>query len=167
MEKSIFDSLQKLSSFPPIKMDVFYLWIWYADKVPPHIGCSFNQDYFSLKVNGLELEVDVDNAKKLVEYKEIPFLLIETKIVVRKSEIITVFKSCKDSIKKNGSCLTPLLKLVNPPEKVRILVELLDFLSQREEINHIFGLNLSENYQGLPKYGIEEIKNRINQLQHC
>lgn len=41
--------------------DKAQLWVWHADKIPPHIGFSINSHYFSLKANGRDVNVPIDS----------------------------------------------------------------------------------------------------------
>lgn len=142
-----------------------YLWIWYADKIPPHIGCSINNAYFSLKVSGKDFALPPNRVITLIEQKEIPFLLIETGSEFQLSDVNAVFSRHSLSKDESETCLTPLLDLFGFPNEVNQLHDLLGYLSKKERINHIFGLNLSKAYSALPEYGQKEIKDRLRKLK--
>ena len=69
-----FENVLDLNSESALK-EGFFLWIWHADKIPPHIGCSINGVYFSLKVNGKDDKKESNNALLVIQQKKSrPFL---------------------------------------------------------------------------------------------
>lgn len=142
----------------------FYLWIWYADKIPPHIGCSLNGFYYSLKVSGKDRALPVNRVLDLVLKKEIAFLLVELNSDVTKLQLDACFDQYEHAT-IDRSCLTPILDVFTNPSGITLLRDLLTYLAQRDEIKCIFGLNLPETYQDLPVYSINEVKSRLLKLE--
>ncbi|MFN5846790.1 MAG: hypothetical protein ACK46O_13885, partial [Flavobacteriia bacterium] len=54
----------------------FFLWILHADKVPPHVGCSIDGNYYSLKVSGKDEGVNVAKVQTVIEKKGILTIVI-------------------------------------------------------------------------------------------
>ena len=47
------------------------LWVLHADKIPPHIGLSKNDQFYSLKVSGKDEGLPVRNVLQIIEKKNI------------------------------------------------------------------------------------------------
>ena len=147
------------------KQGKLFLWIWYADKIPPHIGCSVNEAYYSLKVSGKDEALNVSKVASLVDYKRIPFLLIETDLEIDLIKLNHVFCNYSSASVETATCLTPILELVDFPNEVCQLKDLLVYLDQKERIKHIFGVHLPSGYSGLKEYGRNEIQERLRKLK--
>src|SRR5574343_30024 len=87
-----FSSLQSLSQATLLEKD-FFIWIWYADKIPPHIGCSINGFYFSLKVNGKDNGISVSKAFQVIQKKAIPSVFVKVKTELNQSEVELAYES--------------------------------------------------------------------------
>ncbi|MES2799712.1 MAG: hypothetical protein V4638_06825 [Bacteroidota bacterium] len=155
-----------ISTFDAIEANFIYLWIWHADKIPPHIGCSVNGSYFSLKVNGLDLNFPVDKALGIIKYKSIPSLLIQTTIISSETELSDVFLASKNDINLGLSCLSPVRNAVGAPDSMQKIKDLIDYLHQNAEIKHIFGLNLKDSFVDIPEYSIVDIQQRLAYLSN-
>lgn len=144
----------------------FYLWVWYADKIPPHIGCSLNGLYYSLKVSGKDQALPVNRVLDLVLKKEIAFLLVELNSEVTRLQLDACFDQYEHAT-IDRSCLTPILDVFTNPRDINLLRDLLAYLEQRDGIKCIFGLNLPEKYEDLPVYSINEVKSRLLKLERA
>ena len=69
-----FDFSEIQHSWPPKMVRGTYLWIWNADKIPPHIGISRGQNYFSLTVRGSEVQKSVIAMVRKARRVEIPLV---------------------------------------------------------------------------------------------
>lgn len=143
------------------------LWVWYADKIPPHIGCSINGFYFSLKANGRDFMIPVHKVEKIVQKKSIPFLLIETNMVFDLPELENAYNKYFQASAHGVSCLRPILDLIKTPSEIEYLKHLIHHLESTERIKHIFGINLNADYSGLKEYGQLEIMDRLRKLSHA
>jgi hypothetical protein len=142
----------------------FFLWVWYADKIPPHIGCSLNGAYYSLKVSGKDKALPASKVFKLIHEKRIAFLLVELNDTVTIERLEAVY-ALHESASQDVSCLTPVLDLFDNPEGVEILADLIARLERCDGIKCIFGLNLPANYAGIPSYTMTEVKSRLLKLE--
>lgn len=143
------------------------LWIWHADKMPPHIGCSAYGMYFSLKVNGKDNNIKHEKVAALIDSKKIPFLLIETNIALKENDLFDVFSKYQNAGFNNSTCLSPVLEVIGFPDAVNQLKDLIEFLERTDRIKHIFGIHLDEDFKGISDYGPEEIRERICKLRNA
>lgn len=151
---------------PQFKRDTFYLWVWYANKIPPHIGCSINDKYFSLKVSGKDEDLDPQRVLDLIRKKRISFLLIETQVDTDLNKVQEVYGSYQRA-SENVSCLQPILNIAGDPSGVNKLSDFITHLNIHDRIKCIFGLNLPDDYKGIPEYSLDDIKRRLLMLEHA
>ena len=144
----------------------FFLWVWYADKIPPHIGCSLDGEYFSLKVSGKDMELPVKKVLGLIERKGLAFLLVDVNKQLSKSALLEHFSNY-DKAAEGRSCLTPIINVFGNPEQVNLLVDLIQYLERNDGIKCIFGLNLPADYNGLPVYSMDEVNSRLLKLERA
>jgi hypothetical protein len=140
------------------------LWIWYADKIPPHIGCSVEGSYFSLKASGKDVSIPVKKVSKIIQQKAIPFLLIQTDIDTSEKTILAQFNSYLNATSDGVTCLKPILELLKTPVEIKQIKDLMNYLESLDRIKHIFGVNLKNDYSGLQEYGQAEIMDRLRKL---
>jgi hypothetical protein len=161
-----FTHIGELSNLDLLK-NGFYLWIWYADKIPPHIGCSLNGLYYSLKVNGKDDGLLVEKVLNIIEKKKILTLFVPIDRIVKSTEIKAVFDQYKQARSGTSTCLTPVVHLLGLEDlKIRQLSDLLKYLESENILGKVFGLNLTEGYQGIPLYGADDIQNRLRNLEN-
>lgn len=144
-----------------------YLWIWYADKIPPHIGCSVDGSYYSLKVSGKDEALLSDKVLNIIRRKKIPTIFVAVDKEVRLTEVDVVFMNYRQAQSERSTCLTPVIELLGW-EKIGIdqLSTLLKYLESNKILGKVFGLNLTEGYTGIPEYGAEDIQNRLRKLEN-
>ena len=63
------------------------LWVWHADKIPPHLGLSVEGRYFSLKANGKDFMTEIDAVLQIISKKKIKTLCFELKSTLNLSLI--------------------------------------------------------------------------------
>jgi hypothetical protein len=164
MSEYSFDNIEQLD-VNALKLGT-YLWIWYADKIPPHLGISINGFYFSLKYNGKDLALDVSKTLNIIHSRKIASLFVEIKLPLSTVRVSEVF-DCLDKASSHGvTCLHPIRKSLGLGE-CETLFELLDKLLLKELIQRVYGMYLTPDYKGIPKYGKEEIRSRLLKLEHA
>ncbi len=140
------------------------LWILHADKVPPHVGISIGHAYFSLKVDGKDVDVNVKNVLSVIRMKSIPTLLANVQdSPIRKETIREIYNQFEYAEAPLYSCLTPIKQLFQRPEVTK-LISLLEQLEADACIRGYYGLNLPQDYRGIPFYTEKDIHNHLNQL---
>jgi hypothetical protein len=144
----------------------FFLWIWYADKIPPHIGCSIDGAYFNLKVNGKEMSLKSEKILPLIETKKIPTLFIKVKTTIRLSDLLDVYSHYQKAETGKSTCLSPITELFACSSVIFQLSELLKHLASEDKLETVFGLNLADGYSSLPAYTTEDIENRLRKLEN-
>ena len=145
-----------------------FLWVFHADKIPPHIGISKDGFYFSLKVSGKDEFVSVEKISKLLKTKKIPTLIIKTsENSIKNRQLETIFEKYQTANSDGLTCLTPIIEIYFSETKDLILIELLNLLNEAGVMETIFGINLPVDYKGIPAYSRQDIQNRLYQLKHA
>ena len=159
---SEFDFKQIHREFPENLLQKNYLWIWNADKIPPHIGISAGKDYYSLTYRKSEQLLTASMLKK-AKRSAVPLVLIEIPPGIIKQDLNATFKGYERAT--NGvTCLYPIREALALGSEVGQLTDLLKYLEKKELIRNINGVNLPENYQGIPEYSMVDILKRISDL---
>lgn len=138
-----------------------FIWIWNADKIPPHIGISRGKDYFSLTYRKSEQLLTASMLKK-AKRSGIPLILVEIpKEIIRldPQRIFSEYERAVDGI----TCLQPIREVMQL-DGINQLANLLTYLQSESLLIQVNGLNLSEDYTGIPDYSMDDILKRISQL---
>jgi len=143
-----------------------FLWIWYADKIPPHLGISTRGSYFSLKYNGKDAALKTDKPLKVIHDRRIPVLFICLDVSLTLESVLSVFDSFDKASSQGYTCLDPIQKSLHY-DGFKTVCDLLDELKKDGKIKSVSGLNLPEDYAGIPAYGMEEIRSRLNKLENA
>lgn len=141
-----------------------FLWIWHADKIPPHVGISVDGIYFSLKFNGKDDGIPTEITLKIIEQKQIPSVLVELKNDISLNLVQTIFDSFEKTQSNQITCLSPIVEL-SEKQNIDKLSSLLFELKKSNQIGTVFGKFLPENYDRIPEYSVEEIHLRLKKLQ--
>lgn len=147
--------------WPPKMVRGTYLWIWNADKIPPHIGISRGQNYFSLTVRGTEVQKSVIAMVHKARRVEIPLVLVDISDWPIKKDFTSVFQHYHKALPEGPTCLTPLKAVLEISEPVNQLAELLTEIENRGQLKQVFAVHLTEGYRGIPDYSPEDIRSRI------
>lgn len=142
------------------------LWIWHATKIPPHIGVSSDGCYFSLKVSGKDVDLNVDKVMALAQSKSIAMICVELKHEFSTKDLNRIFGSYSMAASDAATCLSPIKDLLELPI-VRQLSELLQKLEENNTLGGIFGMNLPSDYERIPKYSSAEIQQRLIKLENA
>jgi hypothetical protein len=160
----VFESLEPVENPGSLKTG-FYIWVWHVDKIPPHIGCSFDGHYYALKVQSKDMSIPVESVFSLILRKGIPsfFIQVNSENGISLNQIHQVFT--EEPLLSSGlnSCTTPINKLFNCPDNFQ-LSELLDYLSTSMAIHKTFAIHRSTQQIGILTYSKQEIVDRIKLL---
>ena len=159
---SEFDFKSIRRELPEQLLQKSFIWIWNADKVPPHIGISVEKEYFSLTYRKSEHLLTASMLKK-AKRSMVPLVLVEIPKQVILFDLEGVFSKYQRAI-DGITCLHPIRESMNLDRKVYQLSDLLVYLESKELIKGVNGLNLPEGYKGIPDYSMEDILKRISQL---
>lgn len=159
-----FGTIQTFDSPESLKSGTF-LWIWYADKIPPHIGLSSSGKYFSLKVNGKDENIEVLKVLSIIQRKKIVTVFVRIKNEYQIDKVKSTYSKFHKAETGKNTCLSPITQLLDCSEEVFQLSDLLIYLSNNKEIESVFGLNLDSDYKGIPPYTKEDIENRLRKLE--
>ena len=139
------------------------IWALHADKIPPHIGISVDGLFFSLKANGKDLAVPIENLLEIVTRRRIALLCFSLKDILSEQRMKEIFACYDKTIPNQVTCLNPI-KTVLKQEQSDKLVELLSSLEKERRITHIYGLNIPANFFGIKDYNIADIHARLTLL---
>lgn len=162
MSEFNFDAIQ--AGFPENLTQKTLIWIWNADKIPPHIGISAGKDYFSLTYRKSEHLLTVSMMKK-AKRSAIPLVLVEIPKEVIQLNLSTVFAGYERAV-DGITCLRPIREVMELGKEINQLADLLIDLESKKLIWQVNGLNLPEGYVGIPDYSMEEILDRIKLLNN-
>lgn len=147
-----------------IQDDLTYLYVFHADKVPPHLGIVTHGLFYSLKANGIDLDLSVQKINALIERKKICTLIYEiNKDLVKDTR--EVFLTHGEHISKGETCLNPISEVYYENGHHTKVGELISDLLQEGFIKDIYAAYLPSNFSGILNYSIEEINDRIKKLQ--
>ena len=145
----------------------FFLWVWHADKIPPHVGCSIDGKYFSLKVNGLDQCMDTKKVHSVIDQKQILAVFIKLNQTPTYNDVKTIFLKFSKAESGKVTCLNPIIQLLAEKESITQLSELLKYLQERNNLESVFGLNLTDGYKGIRPYNSDDIENRLRLLENA
>ncbi len=159
---SEFDFKSIRPEIPEQLLQKSFIWIWNADKVPPHIGISVEKEYFSLTYRKSE-HLQTASMLKKAKRSLIPLILVEIPKESIQLDLAAVFSKYERAV-GGITCLRPIREGFGLNENINQLVDLLICLESKELIKGVNSLNLPENYKGIPDYTMEDILKRISQL---
>ena len=141
------------------------LWVWHANKIPPHIGISVGNRYFSLKANGKDVNVDLDSIKSILDKKPIATLCFVLNLEMSARKVNEIFDTYSTTIAGGVTCLNPIKTLVDC-EGASKLTELLQELYASSLIAQVIGFNIPEDFEGIQDYSIDDIHSRLTKLSN-
>ena len=142
-----------------------FLWVFHANKIPPHIGLSTNGNFFSLKASGRDDELNSNNVFKTIERKQIPSLIIELKVELETDVVRDVFSKYERTIPGDVTCLDPI-KAILSCEKATKLSDLINILGERALIEKENKFYLPDDFTGIPDYDVNAIHDRLLKLEN-
>ncbi|MCR9173243.1 MAG: hypothetical protein NXI10_12150 [bacterium] len=145
--------------------DMVYLWVIHANKIPPHLGISLGDAFYSLKANGKDEGLSITKILHVLDRKDIAtvFYQIDKEALVKLPEAI--FSQLERTIPEQTTCLEPLKQIFNDTE-ARWLKDLLQGLEAREMIQNAWGWQLPIGFERIPDYDPQDIHKRLKQLQN-
>lgn len=142
------------------------IYIFHANKIPPHIGWSEENKFYSLKATGTDLGLDTFKINHLIIKKKIPTLIIELNdLEYCERNAHEIFLKYGTGLSKGKTCLNPIDKLLFNEVRHEKIGELLQSLIQNRMKLTFYGANLPTSFQGISNYSRIDIENRIFELQ--
>lgn len=163
-----FESIQNLNNQNILQNGTF-LWIIQAHRIPPHIGISSNGKYYSIKATGKDLAIDYKSLLKVINAKNKLVVLVELTDLNHDfdSLLYSKFHELQEINSEFVSCLSPINSLIFPNKNHKTVSDLLKSLKANGRIGAIYGLNLTEDFIGIPLYGEKDIQERIEKLKNA
>lgn len=140
-----------------------YLWVWHADKIPPHLGISVQGKYFSLKANGKDEGLTLEAVLSVLNKKEIKTVCFELATNITLQDLALEFSKFTTTIPNEMSCLEPIQNLLHIKAASQ-LNDLLLELEIRDQIMKVIGFYLPEGFKKFKRYTIEDVHARLKLL---
>ena len=141
-----------------------WLWVWNADKIPPHLAVSTGDSYFSLTYKDCEIAKSVKAMVRKAKRAKIPLVLIDLSFIEPQHDFTAIFQQYEGAAINRVTCLTPIKQVFGFPETIGQLSELLTELERTGKLSKVFALHLTSDYHGIPAYSVSDIMQRIEQL---
>jgi hypothetical protein len=139
------------------------IWVFHVDKTPPHIGISTQGVFFSLKSNGQD-KIPVDKVSYMVKNKNIKLIKLKLNIRLSVALVEHVFNSFTSATSARCSCLSPIKKVLDVPNEIPKLSDLLIYLDGAKKISGWSAQNVSVEEAGIKSYAVSDIEKRLNFL---
>ncbi len=142
-----------------------YLWVIHANKIPPHIGISQGDTFYSLKANGKDDALPVGKILRVLQKKNIATAFFEidpNAVITSPKEIFDRFES---TVPGEITCLEPIKQILGESEATW-LKELLGSLEDKGAIRRAYGWQLPADFEQIPDYNPQDIHRRLEHLQH-
>jgi hypothetical protein len=161
-----YNNITHISSIADFPNDKGLLYIFHANKIPPHIGWSVKDRFYSLKATGADIGLDTVKINHIILRKEIPTLIVALSDVIIEEELTNqVFSSYGEGLQQGKTCLNPIDEVLFSQIKHEKIGDLLKTLFDNQ-INLIFyGVNLPLSFNGIFNYSKNDIEKRIIELQ--
>jgi len=140
------------------------IWIIHSDKIPPHIGISTKDHFFSLKATGKDFALNTTDVYNTLKSRQIEFILVETLIELHVSFIEQEFMKFDHAIPYEASCLVPILKILNL-DKSFLLVDMIKNLEINNLILNNIAINLKGEFPEIGLYTATDVALEIEKLQ--
>jgi hypothetical protein len=166
MESSIYNYLFESFSVDvkPENWGSSFIWIIHSNKIPPHIGFSIDDSYFSVKATGSDFNLPVKRVFNSLKAKKCEFILLEVLHENRLNQVQEAFKKYPVLSHQNNTCLSPILNIFEISNQI-MLPDLLRILEKNQLISSIFAFNVTESKLGIMQYSQSDIDDRIEKLQ--
>ena len=141
------------------------MWVFHADKIPPHIGISLDGYFFSLKSSGVDIDLETSQVLRIIRNKRIPSFLIELsqKAISRHpKEVYETYSKVQAGV---DTCLAPIKVILGIKNSTK-LSELLIQLKEDGNIKRVFGCNSAQKLRGIKTYSTADITNRLLHLEN-
>ncbi len=150
-------------SFPTFDSTTVLLWVWNADKIPPHIGVSLGKSYYSLTYKGVE-ELQTSSMIRKVKRLQIPILFIALEKEVAPEDVAAIFSKFDKATPGGATCLSPVKSLFSTSDDIVQLASFLGLMEQKGLLKQVNGMFLKPEYDALPSYSWMDIVQRIEVL---
>lgn len=141
-----------------------WLWLWNADKIPPHIGISEDDRYYSLTYKDCEVAESATGKKMQADRAGVPLVLVKLSDSIQFGNFDAVFARYTSAIADKTTCLKPVLEVLSANEDVAQLSQLLKLLEKEKNLKEVFALHLTPDYSGIAAYSVSDILQRIGHL---
>jgi len=143
----------------------FFLWIMDWEKTPPHLGCSWNDTYYSLSVKGVQNNKELKIQFRLLKQQNIPSFFV--KISDFKENPKSVFTTDSWGLNDEITCLNPLLKVLgNTHSNIERVADLLKEIQLENRILSIHLVDSPKDWCGIRDYSKETVLEYIKNLKY-
>lgn len=129
-----------------------FLWVWKADKLPPHIGLSVNHEYYGLKWLKKEVALPISDLLGRVGRMNFPMVFIEVKNTGSLEDVRSIFEQYASCQQNDCSCLQPINTFFGYKQPKAVVHDLVQYLKSKGEIQNYYSTNLPKSFKGIPAY---------------
>lgn len=151
-------------SYPKTLRDDLVLWIFHANKIPPHIGVSKGQFFFSLKSNGKDDGIALSSVFEVIKRKNIPTLSYTLSCTTELSDLKSCYDRYSFTVSNEITCLNPIKDLLGFPNAKK-LRDLLNELKMQSLILEERGYYLPVDFTEISDYSVQDIHRRLILLE--
>ena len=141
MSKFTFPNLFPLPSVDVLQTG-FFLCLLHADKIPPHIGCLVEGQFYSLKVKEKDEAVHVTTLLKAITLKKVPTLFVGISKDIPSTAVEHSYGKYSAIEVGVNTCLSPVIDLFECHGRVKKLSDLLRLLQEESILKEVFKLHL-------------------------
>jgi hypothetical protein len=142
------------------------IWIIHSDKIPPHVGISLNNKFYSLKATGKDFGLNTHSVFNSLKSKQIEFVIIETKLDLEIENLEEEYHLHNHAVPIELSCLIPILRVLNIDEPF-LLVDLIKKLEMNNLILKNIVINLKGEFPEIGLYSATDVALEIEKLQRA
>jgi len=160
MSEFTFKATEVLENTLPLQRG-FFLCVLHANKIPPHIGCLIDGQFFSIKVKGKDEQIPINQFFKALSIKKVPTLFIEVDTHINLDRVKDVYANYPCIQVGESTCLSPIVQLFECEESIHKLSEFLEYLTVQGRIKTVFKVHLNNEFSAISAYSLEEIKQHL------
>lgn len=149
-----------------------YILLMHPDKTPPHIAMLCNGLFFSHGVSGTKIAEDFSLFWKYINQKNTPIIFVKTSFNSNITDLKSSFSNLNFGQDKQETCLTPIKSYFNDYQNInkhqlKLIFNLLEAIKEQIEGVYSIHLKLDNDTYSIKAYTLEEVYQRIQNLNHA
>ncbi|MBT6030308.1 MAG: hypothetical protein HOH13_08380 [Crocinitomicaceae bacterium] len=154
--------------------DGFFIVLFHANRIPPHLGLVANRKYFSLTAKETQVDIDINPIWRVIRSKSIETIFIKVDYDPNLENLTMIFENYDNVLGREFTCLLPIKDFFEREcrmnvEGVNFVFDLIKKLKEKELILQTFHLNLDDHIDEgsfqLQEYTLDDIYTRISDIQ--
>lgn len=154
--------------------DGFFIVLFHANKIPPHLGLIASSKYFSLTATETQIGIDIEPIWRVIRSKSIETIFIQIDCNPNMKHLSVIFDAYENVVEREFTCLQPIKEFFEKEcllnvEEVNFVFDLIKKLKEKEMIMQSFHLNMGNHINEgdfqLQEYTLDDIYKRISAIQ--